>query len=38
VKSITAKLGVHSQLQAVIAATRRGMVDLNEERRTPPGH
>ena len=37
VKSITAKLGVHSQLQAVIAATRRGMVDLTEEQRTPPG-
>jgi PAS domain S-box-containing protein len=28
VKSITAKLGVHSQLQALIAAARRGMVDL----------
>jgi PAS domain S-box-containing protein len=28
VKSITAKLGVHSQLQAVIAAVQRGMVDL----------
>jgi PAS domain S-box-containing protein len=28
VKSITAKLGVHSQLQAVIAAARRGMIDL----------
>jgi PAS domain-containing protein/DNA-binding CsgD family transcriptional regulator len=38
VKSITAKLGVHSQLQAVIAATRRGMVDLTEEHRPPPGH
>jgi PAS domain-containing protein len=38
VKSITAKLGVHSQLQAVIAATRRGMVDLTEEQRTPPRH
>jgi PAS domain-containing protein len=37
VKSITAKLGVHSQLQAVIAASRRGMVDLNEERRATPG-
>lgn len=35
VKSITAKLGVHSQLQAVIAATRRGMVDLADEPRTP---
>lgn len=31
VKSITAKLGVHSQLQAVIIASRRGMVDLSEE-------
>ncbi|MDQ1287312.1 MAG: hypothetical protein QG622_877 [Actinomycetota bacterium] len=29
VKSITAKLGVHSQLQAVIIAARRGMVDLS---------
>jgi PAS domain S-box-containing protein len=28
VKSITAKLGVHSQLQAVIAAAQRGMIDL----------
>jgi PAS domain-containing protein len=37
VKSITAKLGVHSQLQAVIAASRRGMVDLSEDRRHPPG-
>jgi PAS domain-containing protein/DNA-binding CsgD family transcriptional regulator len=36
VKSITGKLGVHSQLQAVIAATRRGMVDLSEEPRMPP--
>jgi PAS domain S-box-containing protein len=35
VKSITAKLGVHSQLQAVIAASRRGLVDLSEERRVP---
>jgi DNA-binding CsgD family transcriptional regulator len=32
VKSITAKLGVHSQLQAVIAAARRGMVDLSASR------
>lgn len=30
VKSITAKLGVHSQLQAVIAAARAGMIDLTE--------
>jgi PAS domain S-box-containing protein len=37
VKSITAKLGVHSQLQAVIAASRRGMVDLSEEPRMPSG-
>jgi PAS domain-containing protein len=37
VKSITAKLGVHSQLQAVITATRRGMVDLSEEPRRPLG-
>ena len=29
VKSITAKLGVHSQLQAVIAAAQRGMIDLS---------
>jgi PAS domain S-box-containing protein len=35
VKSITAKLGVHSQLQAVIAAARRGMVDLDQPW-TPP--
>jgi len=32
VKSITAKLGVHSQLQAVIAAAQRGMVDLGHPR------
>lgn len=31
VKSITAKLGVHSQLQAVITAARRGLIDLSEE-------
>ena len=30
VKSITAKLGVHSQLQAVIAAAQRGLVDLTQ--------
>ncbi|HEY6793094.1 MAG TPA: PAS domain-containing protein [Kineosporiaceae bacterium] len=32
VKSITAKLGVHSQLQAVIAAAQRGMIDLSVRR------
>jgi PAS domain S-box-containing protein len=36
VKSITAKLGVHSQLQAVIVAARRGMVDLSEESGAAP--
>jgi PAS domain S-box-containing protein len=29
VKNITAKLGVHSQLQAVITAAQRGMIDLS---------
>jgi DNA-binding CsgD family transcriptional regulator len=28
IKSLLRKLGVHSQLQAVVVATRRGIVDL----------